>query len=86
MVCTLRITIKKGGYNLSIDHNLYDNLKVRFSNILSRGVRNSNGGLAYWRNPIYPIYDESGNYWLSNANDFSHPIALTELRKMNQRV
>lgn len=72
---------KKGGYNLSIDHNLYDNLKVRFSNILSRGVRNSNGGLAYWRNPIYPIYDESGNYWLSNANDFSHPIALTELRK-----
>ena len=81
LTADLRDNYKKGGYNLSIDHNLYDNLKVRFSNILSRGVRNSNGGLAYWRNPIYPIYDESGNYWLSNANDFSHPIALTELRK-----
>ena len=41
----------KGGYNLSVDHNIYDNFKVRFSNILSRGVRNANGGLSYWRNP-----------------------------------
>lgn len=71
----------KGGYNLSVDHNIYDNFKVRFSNILSRGVRNSNGGLAYWRNPIYPVYDENGDYYLTNASDFGHPIAITNLRK-----
>ena len=32
------MTTQKGGYNLSVDHNIYDNFKVRFSNILSRGV------------------------------------------------
>lgn len=71
----------KGGYNLSVDHNIYDNFKVRFSNILSRSVRNANGGLAYWRNPIYPVYDENGDYYLTNASDFSHPMAITDLQK-----
>lgn len=71
----------KGGYNLSVDHNVYDNFKVRFSNILSRGVRNANGGLSYWRNPIYPVYDENGDYYLTNASDFSHPMAITDLQK-----
>ena len=71
----------KGGYNLSVDHNIYDNFKVRFSNILSRGVRNANGGLSYWRNPIYPGYDENGDYYLTNASDFSHPMAITDLQK-----
>lgn len=71
----------KGGYNLSVDHNIYDNFKVRFSNILSRGVRNANGGLSYWRNLIYPVYDENGDYYLTNASDFSHPMAITDLQK-----
>lgn len=71
----------KGGYNLSVDHNIYDNFKVRFSNILSRDVRNANGGLSYWRNPIYPVYDENGDYYLTNASDFSHPMAITDLQK-----
>lgn len=71
----------KGGYNLSVDHNIYDNFKVRFSNIISRGVRNANGGLSYWRNPIYPVYDENGDYYLTNASDFSHPMAITDLQK-----
>ena len=71
----------KGGYNLSVDHNIYDNFKVRFSNILSRGVRNANGGLSYWRNPIYPVYDENGDYYLTNESDFSHPMAITDLQK-----
>lgn len=72
---------KKGSYNLSIDHNLYKNFKIRFSNILSRGFRNSNGGLAYWRNPILPVYDTQGNYYLTNNQDFSHPIAISNLQK-----
>lgn len=71
---------KKGGYNLSIDHDIFDNFKVRFSNILTAGSRNHNGGLSYWRNPIYPVYNEDGTYYMTNAQDYGHPIALTENR------
>lgn len=71
---------KKGGYNLSIDHKVFDMFKVRFSNILTAGWRNDNGGLAYWRSPIYPVYNEDGTYYLTNSQDYSHPIALTEHR------
>lgn len=71
---------KKGGYNLSVDHNIFDNFKVRFSNILTAGSRNHNGGLSYWRNPIYPVYNEDGTYYMTNAQDYGHPIALTENR------
>lgn len=70
----------KGGYNLSVDHNVFDNFKVRFSNILSAGWRNNNGGLAYWRNPIYPVYNEDGTYYLTNAQDYGHPLALSDNR------
>src|SRR3712207_8760853 len=69
---------RSGGYNLSVDHNVFDNFKVRFSNILSAGWRNNNGGLAYWRNPIYPVYNEDGTYYLTNAQDYGHPLARSE--------
>ncbi len=77
----IKDSYRKGGYNLNVDHKIFDNFKVRFSNILSRGVRNNNGGLAYWRNPIFPVYDENGDYYLSNASDYSHPVAITNLKK-----
>lgn len=82
----IKDSYSKGGYNLSIDHNIYDNFKVRFSNILSRGTRNSNGGLAYWRNPIYPVYDDGGDYYLTNASDFGHPMAITDLKKNKSKT
>lgn len=70
----------KVNYNMSIGHKIYDNFKITFSSIGSKDKRNSNGGLAYWRSPIIPVYDENGDYYLTNNNDFSHPIALTENR------
>lgn len=72
---------KKGGYNFNIEHKVYDNLKVRASNILYLGDRNSMGGLAYWRNPIYPVYNEDGSYYRTNSTDYSHPIAIRENQK-----
>lgn len=77
---------KKGGYNLSIDHDIFDNFKVRFSNILTAGSRNHNGGLSYWRNPIYPVYNEDGTYYMTNAQDYGHPIALTENRQNKTKM
>ncbi|UII20683.1 SusC/RagA family TonB-linked outer membrane protein [Fulvivirga ligni] len=68
----------KINYNLHVSHKLSDKLKVGFSNILTRGKRNSNGGLAYWRNPIFPVYDDEGDYFLVGNNDYSHPMAITE--------
>lgn len=70
----------KLNYNFSIGHNVFDNLKVNFSNILTRGNRNNNGGLAYWRNPLIPVYNDDGSYHLTNNNDFSHPVAISENR------
>ncbi|VBB45836.1 TonB-linked outer membrane protein, SusC/RagA family [uncultured Paludibacter sp.] len=77
----IKDTYKKVGYNLTIDHNLFNNFKIKFNNVLYRGFRNSNSDLAYYRNPILPVYDKDGNYYLTSSQDFSHPIALTNLRK-----
>lgn len=76
----------KLNYNLNIGHKVFDNFKVTFTNILTRGKRNNNGGLAYWRNPIFPVYDEDGDYYLFNNNDFGHPVAITENRKNENKT
>ncbi|REG94796.1 SusC/RagA family TonB-linked outer membrane protein [Flavobacterium aquicola] len=76
----------KGGYNLRVKHDVFDNLTVRFSNILSKGNRKANDGLAYWRNPIFPVYDENGNYYMIGNNDYSHPVAITEKRQNETRT
>ncbi len=70
----------KGGYNLNISHKIYDNFTVRASNILYLGNRNDNGGLSYWRNPIYPVYNQDGTYYQTTATDYDHPIAIRENR------
>jgi TonB-dependent starch-binding outer membrane protein SusC len=70
----------KGGYNLRIKHDVFENFTVRFSNVLSKGNRTSNTGLAYWRNPIFPVYDTDGDYYLIGDNDYTHPVAITNMR------
>lgn len=73
-------TYAKGGYNLNISHNVFDNFTIRASNILYLGDRNNNGGQSYWRNPIYPVYNEDGSYYQTTATDYDHPIAIRENR------
>lgn len=68
----------KGGYNLNVSHKVFNNFTIRASNILYIGDRNSNGGQAYWRNPIYPVYNEDGTYYQTTATDYGHPIAIRE--------
>ncbi len=76
----------KGGYNLNVDHNIFDNFKIRASNILYLGNRDNNGWTAYWRNPIYPVYNEDGSYWQANNTDYDHPIALRELKENKTKM
>ena len=69
---------KKGIVNFSVNHKVYDNFTIRNSNIITKGYRNNNGGLSYYRNPLWPVYNLDGSYFLAGANDYSHPIAITE--------
>jgi len=76
---------QKGTVNLAVDHQFSDFFSVSTSNIFSRNERDRNGGLEYWRNPLWPVYDEAGNYFTANERDFGHPHARTNhvLNKTN---
>jgi TonB-linked SusC/RagA family outer membrane protein len=69
---------KKGIVNLAVDHEFSDFFSVSTSNIFSRNVRNRNQNLEYWRNPLWPVYNEDGTYFMSSSRDYGHPIAKTE--------
>ncbi|CAZ94300.1 SusC/RagA family TonB-linked outer membrane protein [Zobellia galactanivorans] len=64
--------------NLGVSYQFNDRLKFTTSNILSRDVRKNNSGLEYWRNPLWPIYDENGDYFRTSEEDFGHPLPYTE--------
>lgn len=69
---------KKGIIKLGVDHKVFDNFTIRTSNLFSKSFRNNNGGLAYYRNPLLPVYNEDGSYYLSGSQDYSHPLAITD--------
>ena len=69
--------------NLNVTHDLTDFFRVGANVIFSEGDRNNNGGLAYWRSPIYPVYNEDDptkGYYMLGTQDYDHPVALTDLR------
>ena len=68
----------KGIVNLGITHKVYDNFTIRTSNIFSKGYRNYNGALSFDRNPLWPVYNDDGSYFLASSTDYSHPIAITD--------
>ena len=78
-------TYRKYGGNFSVEHKLLDNLRMKASTNITSNKRHNNGGLAYWRNPIFPVYDDNGDYWLYGAQDYSHPLALTNLQKNDSK-
>ena len=70
---------EKFGGKFSIDHKLYRNFILKAGANITHSLRNYNPGRSYNRNPIFPVYDEEGNYWLYSDQDYYHPIALKEL-------
>lgn len=72
---------QKYGGNFSVEHKIYDNLRMKASANLTRNKRNNNNGLSYSRNPIFPVYNENGEYWQYSVQDYYHPLALTNLQK-----
>lgn len=73
---------KKLNVNLNVIHKMYDDKFTVGANVIfTDGNRNNNGGLAYWRNPIFPVYeddDPSKGYFMIGTQDYSHPVALTD--------
>lgn len=67
----------KGIVKLAVDHKIFNNLTIRTSNLFSKNFRNNNGGLAYYRNPLWPVFNSDGSYFLAGKNDYDHPLAIT---------
>ncbi len=76
---------QKYGANFSVDHKVFDNFKMKASANITQSLRHNNGWLSYSRNPIFPVYDENGDYWQYSATDYYHPLALTEFRKNDSK-
>lgn len=63
---------------LNIKHQFSKKLNITAFNNISKDKRNNNGGLAYWRNPLWPVYNDDGSYFMAGNNDYDHPIARTD--------
>ncbi|WP_068475255.1 SusC/RagA family TonB-linked outer membrane protein [Saccharicrinis aurantiacus] len=63
----------------NIQHKFSDRLTVSTSQIFSKDARDRNEGLAYWRNPLWPVYGPDGDYFKSFEQDFEHPLARLNL-------
>ena len=77
-------TYTKYGANFAVDHKIYDNFRIKASANVTQNVRHNNGSLSYNRNPIFPIYDDEGNFWQYSEYDYYHPLALTKFRKQDK--
>jgi len=73
---SIRDDYKKGNVNFSLQHKLTDDITLKFSEILSRDYRYNNS--LWLRNPIFPVYNEDGSYYMLNDVDYSHPIAVSD--------
>jgi TonB-linked SusC/RagA family outer membrane protein len=71
----------KYGANFSVEHKVFDNFRAKFSSNVVKNKRHNNGWLSYGRNPIFPVYNEDGSYFQYSANDYYHPLAITNLQK-----
>lgn len=81
---------KKDGYsktniNMGVKYKIAKDLSISASNIISFNKRNISNTLQYGRNPLWPVYDENGDYYRASANDYGHPlIALNSIKNKNE--
>ena len=76
----IKDTYRKLSTKLDVEYKAFTNFSIRTSNILSKNWRNAfSAGIG--RNPLFPIYDEEGNYYQSSPTDYGNPIALANTVK-----
>ena len=65
-------------FNVNLDQKLMDNIRVGTNINLAYINNNKSEGGGYNRSPVFPVYDEEGNYMQIGLNDFYHPVASAE--------
>ena len=68
----------KGNVSLNGSYKLAKRFTLQTSNIFSIYKRRVNNSLEYGRNPLWPVYDENGDYYIASSTDFSHPLLITD--------
>lgn len=64
--------------NLQFSYKFGKSVNISSYSVLSVSKRNVMNGLEYGRNPLWPVYDENGEWYRSSATDFGHPLARLE--------
>lgn len=70
----------KFNVSLKVKHKFSDKFNITSINNFTKDNRNTNNNLAYYRNPLWPIYNADGTFFLSGPTDYDHPLALTDYR------
>jgi TonB-linked SusC/RagA family outer membrane protein len=73
----------KFSLDLSYMNKLSEILTVHTKSGFFTGIRNTNYGLDYTRNPLFPVYSGDGSYYKMNQQDYGNPVALTNERVSN---
>ena len=66
--------------SFGIDQKLGKKVNLSTNLNFSRSRRSDNSGLSFGRNITFPLFDENGNFFKANDNDFGNPAALSALR------
>ncbi|MGN6419225.1 MAG: SusC/RagA family TonB-linked outer membrane protein [Pseudobacter sp.] len=72
---------RKGILSLHLKHAISDKISISSINNFSKDQRINNSNLAYWRNPLWPVFNNDGSYFLNGNMDYDHPVAWTDRRK-----
>lgn len=76
---------EKVNANMGIKYKVFKNFILSTSNILSISKRHINNTLEYGRNPLWPVYDQNGDYYRASETDYGHPLIATEnIKNENQ--
>ena len=63
--------------NFKLDQKLRDNLRVGVNvNMAYANKKNTSAAGSEGRSPVFPVYDDFGNYFNIGLNDFSNPVAM----------
>ena len=72
---------RKFNSNVDLTYKLFPNIQLSLFSVLSAGHRNICNELQYGRNPLWPVYDENGNYFRAGPQDFGNPlIAISDIK------
>lgn len=74
----IKDSYNKTNVNFNSIYHISKAVTLQASTILSFHGRNANNSLEYGRNPLWPVYNEDGSFFLTSETDFGHPLVKTQ--------